>query len=143
MCRHSTNMHVQVPKQKLQCSRIGFSNDNESLSIRMPSNFQACRDVSLQRALIVYVPAYSLLHGRVAADLARMRQCHVSRLLHTKHDVTSKGTPQWSLGKRGPQNDAETMTNTTVCPRFFVRTPHENVAVDKPGCCSGYISIAV
>ena len=48
MCRHSTNMHVGVPKQQLQCSRIGFSNDNKPLSRRMPNTFQACNDVSLQ-----------------------------------------------------------------------------------------------
>ena len=58
-----------------------------------------------KHALIVYVPAYSLLHGCVAANLARMRQCHVSHLLHTKHYATSK--PQWSLGKRGVQNEAK------------------------------------
>jgi hypothetical protein len=97
-----------------------------------------------KHALIVYVPAYSLLHGCVAANTARMRQCHVSRLLHMKHDVTSKGTPKWSLGKRGVQKrNKKLVKKNNLSTLVFTRTPRAKIAVDKPGCYSGYILIAV
>ena len=60
-------------------------------------------------ARILYAPAYSPLLGCGAADLERIQQRHLSRLLRMIGDVTSKGTPQWNLGKRGPENDAKTL----------------------------------
>ena len=95
-----------------------------------------------EHALIVYVPAYSLLHGCVAANLARMGQCHAPRLLHTKHEVTIKSTPQWSLGKRGPQDDANTKKQEHMaCPFFVCVDSSRTIAVDKRGRCSRYIYI--
>ena len=141
MCMQSTNMHVEMPKQQSQCSRIGFSSANESLSRTMPSNFQAYNEVALQMCM-------NYLRARLLTA-SRMWCCRPGAYETTSFVAYSayerrcyqQGHPQWSLGKRGPPNDAKPCN--MACPRVCCADSSRKTTVDKPGCYSGYILIAV
>jgi hypothetical protein len=79
-------------------------------------SFQHATMYHCKRAWILYVPANRPLQTCTAAGPIRMRWSQYTRLLHMKHDVTSKGAPQWNLGKRGPQYEAKPWKKT-ACPR--------------------------